>query len=538
MIFFVCDMFAEQYEGGAELTTEAIIKKGLFPVNKVICSEANPAIMEKYKDAFWIFGNYRDLSEECLMYAAKNLHYSVLEYDYKFCFYRSIKKHEFAEGACTCVTSRKGKLVSIFLHNAKATWWMSQKQMEKYQSLYPFLKKSNNIVLNSVFSDETLEYVETLDTENKNDTWLILDSPSWIKGAKESINYAEKNNLKYELIWDIPHSKLLDKLAQSKGIIFFPQDSDTCPRMTVEARLLGCEIISNDNMQHKDEPWFKNKNSTIKHLRQRTNIFWKEIENIAAKNLNIPQTISVISDLKFKIVVPFFNCERWIKKCINSMQSQKYKNFECFLIDDASTDNSAGIVKKEIANDSRFNLIQNREKKYALSNIAGAIEEFNCNDDDVIILLDGDDWFASSLTLNKLCESYGDKLMTYGSYVFNPSGIRGPEPSEYSNEVIKTSSFRKDQWRASHLRTFKYELWKRIDHNDLKDENGDYYKMTYDQAIMFPLLEMAGDRSAFIPEILHVYNKDNPLSVDKNKAQEQCALAQKIRSKKTYSKLV
>jgi len=49
---------------------------------------------------------------------------------------------------------------------------------------------------------------------------------------------------------------------------------------------------------------------------------------------------------------------------------------------------------------------------------------------------------------------------------------------------------------------------------------------------------MAGDRSAFIPEILHVYNKDNPLSVDKNKAQEQCALAQKIRSKKTYSKLV
>ena len=182
-------------------------------------------------------------------------------------------------------------------------------------------------------------------------------------------------------------------------------------------------------------------------------------------------------------------------------------------------------------------MIENREKKYALANIVNAIEEFNCDDDDVIILLDGDDWLASSLTLNKLCESYDDKLMTYGSYVFNPAGVRGPEPSEYSGEVIKTNSFRKDQWRASHLRTFKYGLWKHIDHNDLKDESGDYYKMTYDQAIMLPLLEMAGNRSAYIPETLHVYNKDNPLNIDKNKAQEQYALAQKIRSKKPYSKL-
>jgi len=537
MIFFVSDMFADQYKGGAELTTEAIIDGGLFPCNKVLSQNLTIPTLEEYKDSFWIFGNFASAPEQCLLYAAKNLNYSVLEYDYKYCHFRSPGKHILASGECDCHKSRKGKIVSVFLHNAKKTWWMSHNQMRRYQEIFPFLSNSNNKVLSSVFSEETLNFIQSLDTTKKEDKWLILKSPSWIKGVEEAIEHAEKNNLNYELIWGIDHKDLLRKLAKSKGIIFFPRAGDTCPRMTIEAKLLDCELILNDNVQHKDEKWFSNKKSTLNYLKQRTNIFWREIESIAAKHLNIPQSDNIISDLKFKIVVPFFNCEKWIKKCINSVKNQKYKNFECLLINDVSTDNSADIVKKEIADDPRFNLIQNKEKKYALANIVNAIGEFNCDDNDVIVLLDGDDWLASSSTLNKLCNVYGDKLMTYGSYVFNPSGVRGPEPSEYSDEVIKTNSFRKDQWRASHLRTFKYELWKHIDHNDLKDENGNYYKMTYDQAIMLPLLEMAGDRSAYIPEILHVYNKDNPLNIDKNKAQEQHALAQKIRSKKPYSKL-
>ena len=76
-----------------------------------------------------------------------------------------------------------------------------------------------------------------------------------------------------------------------------------------------------------------------------------------------------------------------------------------------------------------------------------------------------------------------------------------------------------------------------LDSKDLKDENGEYYKMTYDQAIMLPLLEMASERAKFIPEILHVYNKDNPLNVDKIKAQKQVALAQEIRNKKPYTRV-
>ena len=171
-----------------------------------------------------------------------------------------------------------------------------------------------------------------------------------------------------------------------------------------------------------------------------------------------------------------------------------------------------------------------------MGNIVKTISKISCKDEDVIILLDGDDWLASSYSLDILANRYqeDDCLMTYGSYVYNPGGMKGVEPSAYPKEIIEQNLFREDVWRASHLRSFKYNLWLQLDHNDLRDEEGHFYKMAYDQAIMLPLLELAGYRSSFIEDVLHVYNKENPLNVDKIKAQEQYQTARKIRNKKKY----
>ena len=543
MIIFVADMFAEQYEGGAELTTEAIITDSLFPCNKLNSQNPrkNPSLlqtMETYKEAFWIFGNFASVPTACLLYAAKNLNYAVLEYDYKYCNLRSPGKHIAIEGKCKCFKADKGKLVAIFLHNAKIVWWMSHEQKDKYHALFPFLKDTNNQVLSSVFSRKKIDFIQTLDTSQKNDKYLILNSSSWIKGVEDAIDYADEHGLNYELVWGLEHEELLKKLAKSKGIIFFPRAGDTCPRMTIEARLLDCELILNTNVQHKNEEWFSDKELALSYLKERTSTFWAEIEKVAQDCLNLPIGTTNDGSVKFNVIVPFYNCEKWIGKCIQSLKRQRYKNFNCILVDDMSTDNSVEIVKNMIDDDSRFRLVQNDKKKYALNNIVDSINLSECALEDVIILLDGDDWLASSKALEALYEAYrDDTLMTYGSYVFSQFGQRGPEPSEYSEEVIMANSFRQDKWRASHLRTFKYKLWKHIKLEDLKDENGEYYKMTYDQAIMLPLLEMASERSKFIPEILHVYNKENPLNVDKIKAQEQYELAQKIRNKKPYTKI-
>jgi len=413
---------------------------------------------------------------------------------------------------------------------------MSKKQKDTYQQLFPFLSDEKNKVLSSVLSDDDLDLIKSYDISNKNDKWIILNSQSWIKGVETAIKYAKENSLDYELVWGLERKQFLKKLADSKGLIFLPPGGDTCPRLVMEANLLGCELVLNDNVQHKDEDWFANRETTLTYLKNRKKVFWSEID--LNTSFELPKSETVKNDNKFKFIVPFYNAQEWISKCVESIKRQKYDNFECFLVDDTSTDNSYDVAKKEIREDSRFTLIKNEKRSYALENIVNAIEKANCSDDDVIILLDGDDWLASAHVLSKLDSVYDDDcLLTYGSYVYYPTGQKGVEPEEYSAHVINTNKFREDAWKASHLRTFKYALWKSLNHEDLKDRQGSFYKMTYDQAILLPLLEMAAERIKYIPDVLHIYNRLNPLNVDKEKAEEQYRISQEIRNKKCYDRL-
>ena len=196
------------------------------------------------------------------------------------------------------------------------------------------------------------------------------------------------------------------------------------------------------------------------------------------------------------------------------------------------------MAKKYVNGDKRFRIVKNKKKKYALKNIKDALDYLKPNIEDVIIVLDGDDWLFSFDVLNYLTQIYneGDVWLTYGSYEASPTGERGVEPSPYPPEIVNNNRFREDRWRASHLRTFKYHLWKKINKADFIDDDGEYYKMSYDQAMMLPMLEMAGNRIKYIPEILHVYNRDNPLNVDKIKQQEQYNTMLRIRARPEYSR--
>jgi len=531
MIIIVADLFAEHYTGGAELTTESLIENSLTPLIKINSSQLTSALIHQLKDEKWLFGNIAGVSDVLLLEAVKNLsHYSVIEFDYKYCKYRSSHKHIYHEGACECQTTHHAKLFSVFLSKAKNTFWMSEKQRNEYIRLFPFLQKANNIVLNSPFSEEDIHYILSLDTSKKNNKFLILNSNSWIKGTKDCIEYAKQHNLEYELVQGLAHNELLEKLAQSRGLIFLSKGLDTCPRIVIEAKLLGCELILNDHVQHKDDKWFAG--DIIGHMRERKKIFFEKFLDLELTEQKYDENI------KFHFVVPCYNAEQWISKTIHSIKLQSNTNYTATIIDDVSTDKTYDVALKSANN--KIKIIKNQDKKYALKNISTAIEVIQPDDEDVIIVLDGDDWLPSSHVLNYLTKTYNEKqsLLTYGSYEEFPTGRRGVEPSRYPADIIEKNEFRKDKWRASHLRTFKYKLWKQIDQKDFLDENGEYYKMSYDQAMMLPMLEMAGDRVCYVPDVLHVYNRSNPLNVDKIKQQEQFLTMHRIRKKKKYKRLV
>ena len=90
------------------------------------------------------------------------------------------------------------------------------------------------------------------------------------------------------------------------------------------------------------------------------------------------------------IIIPCYNVDKYIKKCIDSVKKQKYKNIEVLLIDDESTDNTKDIIIKEIENDNRFIYIRKKNggvsdaRNYGLKRAKGKYICFIDSDDYVL----------------------------------------------------------------------------------------------------------------------------------------------------------
>ena len=292
-VVFVSDMFADEYVGGAELTSQALIDSCPLKVQKVKSSQLTMELMERLSEKYWVFGNFAQVQMELLTTAVANLKYSVLEYDYKYCKYRSPQKHKVAEGTdCDCQSEMHGKLISAFYYGAQSLWWMSEAQQEHYHRLFPFLAEKQSVVLSSVFDDRFFAAVKVLMEEQRGKDrkgWLVLGSNSWVKGAGTAEQYCKDNGLDYEVVWNLPYPELLRKLSQAEGFVYLPSGWDTCPRMVIEAKLLGCQLIINDNVQHAREDWFTSADrfDTEAYLYAARDRFWDSIIDTMEYNPSI-----------------------------------------------------------------------------------------------------------------------------------------------------------------------------------------------------------------------------------------------------------
>ena len=235
----------------------------------------------------------------------------------------------------------------------------------------------------------------------------------------------------------------------------------------------------------------------------------------------------------FNIIVPVFNAEKYLEKCLNSIIKQSYKNYQVKIVDDCSTDASYEVASKICAKFRNFHISKNSRRLGALNNIAKLLsEEVKEPSKTIDILLDGDDYLYSGDVLNIIYEKYltNNCLITYGSHL-SSKGVQG---KKYPWLIKKFNLYRKYFWYASHLRTFRHDLWLSVNPNDLLDKNGRYFSVAWDLAIMFPMLEMAGSRQEFLKELLYVYNDENPISDHKIRRKEQILAAREIRRKKTY----
>lgn len=93
---------------------------------------------------------------------------------------------------------------------------------------------------------------------------------------------------------------------------------------------------------------------------------------------------------KISIIVPVYNCEGYLERCLDSIRKQTYENIEVITVDDGSSDRSAEIAKSYAEKDTRFHYYYKKNggvssaRNYGLDRITGDYIGFVDGDDEIL----------------------------------------------------------------------------------------------------------------------------------------------------------
>ena len=105
----------------------------------------------------------------------------------------------------------------------------------------------------------------------------------------------------------------------------------------------------------------------------------------------------------FKIIIPVFNCEEYIEKCIMSCETQTFRNFEIVAINDLCTDNTFNIVKELAKKYDNITLIEPTKKVW---NGGARNLGIHCDiESEYTLFMDNDDWFNNDNCLKLLYDT-------------------------------------------------------------------------------------------------------------------------------------
>lgn len=212
------------------------------------------------------------------------------------------------------------------------------------------------------------------------------------------------------------------------------------------------------------------------------------------------------------IVVPTYNCEKYIENCIESIVIQSYKNIEVIIIDDGSIDNTYEIIKKYITKDKRIKYFTQENSGPSVARNKG-IEKSN---GEYLIFVDSDD------IIEKI---YVEKLLNrIKSNSFDIACCGYIDKSKYG--VVKLNDFwinkdilNKQEFLECVCNGVGGVLWSKIFRKDIIIENNIRMnpKIFMSEDLIF-ILEYCKyiNKVGVINEYLYHYNRLNDSSISSN----------------------
>lgn len=188
------------------------------------------------------------------------------------------------------------------------------------------------------------------------------------------------------------------------------------------------------------------------------------------------------------ILMTTFNAEKFIKRAIDSVINQTYKDWLLFIVDDCSEDSTHKIICESYPEDKRIVSYVTGGRYGKLNNFFNTIK-INLRPDDIVVVLDGDDYFGKTDYLEKLMDKFKNpdiKIVTGSAYYeSHPSNREAPDLINPRELLLHT-------YPQYDVLAFKVELFLQIPESMFKDGNGNWLMYAADPAMNYPMLYLAG----------------------------------------------
>ena len=216
---------------------------------------------------------------------------------------------------------------------------------------------------------------------------------------------------------------------------------------------------------------------------------------------------------KLSIIIPVYNVEKYLPKCLGSILEQPFKDLEVICVNDGSTDGSLDVLQKIKKNDDRVVII---DKKNEGSGIARNIG-LSTAQGEYVYFIDSDDWLEDDVLariIAKADELQTDILVFGGLSYYNGKGQNGAYsknklPKKYFGKVVSAKDIKKDifkfpstAWTKLYRRSFLIK-------NEIKFQN---IRAGQDQLPFFHSM-ITAERIAILPENIYCYQKNREGSV-------------------------
>lgn len=210
--------------------------------------------------------------------------------------------------------------------------------------------------------------------------------------------------------------------------------------------------------------------------------------------------------MKLSIVVPIYNIEDYLDKCLNSVLKQTFNDYECLMVIDGSKDNSYLIAEKYASLDERFKVINKVNGGLSDARNVGMANSKG----EYIYFLDGDDYLyldAMEKCVNKLDETKADMVI----FDVTQHNIAHNTTELITNNFDKNKVYSVDKDPTLLVKVLN-AAWNKMYRKDLFLDNDIIYPYGYyyeDLGTTYRLM-LKAKSIAFINEPLYNYLADRP----------------------------